>query len=303
MGKSVSSGTGPSGQPRWRRALTGAGDFIFAPVDASRLVAFRSLFAASLLGYVAFRWGHAAEWLTAVGYHPSGRATGGLQQAVPLLPGWALPWFGLAYFAAIVALIANLWPRITVWLVLAGTVYVTGADRLAAFTINKIFVGGLLILALAPPMIASADGRPRLRSAWPLRALQFTLIVQLFGAGICKLRHGDWLQHSDTLWYQVQLNFMTDAAAWMVRSLPMSVWAGLQHLALGFELAAPLLFVVPRLRPLGYAMGFGMFLTIAVTMRELVFFAVQMCAFFVLFVDEDRLWRLRQKLVGLVRRS
>jgi hypothetical protein len=96
----------------------------------------------------------------------------------------------------------------------------------------------------------------------------------------------------------VQLNYMTDAAAWMVRSLPMPVWTGLQHLALAFELAAPLLFVVRRLRPLGYIMGLGMFVTIAVTMRELIFFALQLCAFFVLFLDEDRLWRLRQRFAA-----
>ncbi|MFY0537422.1 hypothetical protein [Nannocystis pusilla] len=213
---------------------------------------------------------------------------------MPLLSEAALPWFGVVYFAAIVALIVGWRPRLAIWPVLLGTAYVTGADRLAAFTINKIFLGGLLILALAPPIVTDAEGRASIRSAWPLRVLQFTLIVQLFGAGVCKVRYGDWLAHSDTLWHQVQLNFMTDSAAWMVRTLPMSVWAGLQHLALVFELASPLLFTVRRLRPFGYAMGFGMFLTIAVTMRELVFFALQMCAFFVLFVDEARLYRLRR---------
>lgn len=269
---------------------------MWGPVDAGRLQLFRGLFAATLLYYVAFRWRFAAEWLTAAGYHPSGAATGGVQQPFPLLSAATLPWFGVAYFASIVALVVGFRPRLAIWPVLAGTVYVTGADRLAAFTINKIFVGGLLILALMPPIVQGPAGRPQLRSAWPLRALQLTLIVQLFGAGICKLRFGDWLTYSDTLWHQVQLSFMTDAAAWMVRNAPAPVWAALQHLALGFELAAPLLFGVRRLRPLGYIMGLGMFVMIAVTMRELLFFALQMCAFFVLFVDEDRLWRARQRL-------
>jgi len=278
--------------PRVRRAF----EFVFGPVDAGRLVAFRVLFGATLLYYVAFRWRYAAEWLTAAGYHPSGGASGGFQQAVPLLPAAALPWFGVAYFAAIVALVLGVKPRLAIWPVLLGTAYVTAADRLAAFTINKIFLGGLLILALAPPIVAGPEARPTIRSAWPLRALQFTMIAQLFGAGVCKVRYGDWLAHGDTLWHQVQLNFMTDAAAWMVRNVSMPVWTGLQHLALAFELASPLLFTVRRLRPLGYAMGFGMFLTIALTMRELVFFALQMCAFFVLFVDEDRLARTRKWL-------
>lgn len=271
-------------------------EFVFGPVAAGRLVVFRTLFAATLLYYVAFRWRFAAEWLTPVGYHPGGAASGGFQQAVPLLSEAALPWFGAAYFAAIVALVLGVKPRLAIWPVLLGTAYVTGADRLAAFTINKIFLGGLLILALAPPIEKDPEGRPTMRSAWPLRALQFTMIAQLFGAGVCKVRFGDWLAHSDTLWHQVQLNFMTDAAAWMVRNVSMPVWAFLQHLALAFELASPILFTVRRLRPLGYAMGLGMFVTIAVTMRELVFFALQMCAFFVLFVDEDRLARARKWL-------
>ena len=126
--------------------------WLFGPVDGVRLIAFRLAFAHALVIYMLFRWRHAGEWLTAQGYHPSGAATGGIQQPVPLLPE-ALLWpFGAAYFAAIAALILGVRPRVTIWLVLAGTVYVTLADRLAAFTINKLFVAGLLILALAPPV-------------------------------------------------------------------------------------------------------------------------------------------------------
>ncbi|HEY8379030.1 MAG TPA: hypothetical protein VIK91_21205 [Nannocystis sp.] len=284
--------TSPEGGRVWlRRAVW----FLFGPTDAGRLELFRTLFAVTLLCYVAFRWQFAAEWLTAAGYHPSAAALGGFQQPVPLLPAGALPYFGAAYFAAIVALIAGIRPRVTIWLVLAGTIYVTAADRLAAFTINKIFIGGLLILALAPAITTGPDGRPRIGSAWPLRALQFTLIVQLFGAGVCKARFGDWLTHGDTLWHQMQLNYMTDAAAWMVRMLPMPAWTAMQYAALVFELAAPILFMVRRLRPIGYVLGLGLFALISLTMRELIFFDLQMCSLFVLFVDEDRLWRLRRR--------
>lgn len=269
----------------------------FYPVDAIRLVVFRLLFAHALIIYMLFRWRHAGEWLTDQGYHPSGAVTGGLQQPVPLLPDGALPWFGFGYFASIAALILGWRPRVTLWLVLAGTVYVTLADRLAAFTINKLFVACLLILALAPPVATTSEGRSLLRSAWPLRVLQATFVLQMFGAGICKVRFGPWISQSDTLWHQVQLAFMTDIAAWMVRELPMWVWACLQYLALGFELAAPLLFMVRRLRPLGYLMGFGMLATIALTMYELVFFSLQLATFFVLFVEPERLYRFRAALL------
>lgn len=269
--------------------------WLFGQVDGVRIVAFRLLFAHALLVYVLFRWRHAEEWLTPLGYHPTGAVTGGAQRPVPLLSPEALPWFGVAYLGSIAALILGIRPRVTIWLVFAGTLYVTLADRLAAFTINKLFVATLLILALAPP-IAERDGRLRMRSAWPLRALQATLVIQLFGAGVCKLRYGPWIERGDTLWHQVQLTFMTDIAAWMVRELPMWLWALLQHFALAFELLAPLLLIVKRLRPLGYLLGFGMFTIIALTMYELIFFSLQMCTFFVLFVDSDRLERLRSAI-------
>lgn len=274
-------------------AASAALRFVHGPVDATRLVVFRLLLIHSLLVYMLFRWQESEEWLTPAGYHPGGAAVEGLQQPVPLLSEATLPWFGVAYFGSIAALIFGVRPRVTIWLVFAGTVYVTLADRLAAFTINKLFVATLAVLALAPPIFTSAEGRLRTRSAWVLRVLQLTFILQVFGAGICKVRFGDWMGHDDTLWAQVQLTFMTDIAAWMVRNLPMSIWAALQHLALGFELAVPLLFIVPRLRPIGYLMGFGMFAIISLTMHELIFFALQLVCFFVLFIDEDRLHRWR----------
>ena len=138
-------------------------------------------------------------------------------------------------------------------------------------------------------------GRETLRSAWPLRALQVTLALQLFGAGVCKVL-GEWPGEGDILWHQVQYMYMTEAAAWMVRTLPLWAWAGLQHLALGFELLAPALLLVPRLRPLAFLLALGMFGMIAVTMQHLVFFALQMLSFFVLFADEAWLARVRGAL-------
>lgn len=276
-----------------KRLAAAAVRFVYGPVGATRLVLFRLALAHSLLIYMLFRWQEAAEWLTPAGYHPSGAATGGAQQPVPLLNEATLPYFGVAYFASIVALILGVRPRLTIWLVFAGTAYVTVADRLAAFTINKLFVASLLLLAIAPPIAPDADGHLRTRSAWVLRVLQLTFILQMFGAGICKVRFGDWIAHDDTLWHQVQLAFMTDLAAWMVRELPMWVWAILQHSALFFELAAPLLFLIKRLRPLGYLLCAGMLVIIAATMYSLIFFSLQLLCFLVLFMDEDRLHRWR----------
>ena len=61
-------------------------------------------------------------------------------------------------------------------------------------------------------------------------------------------------------------------------------------------LDAPALLLVPRLRPLAFLLALGMFGMIAVTMQHLVFFALQMLSFFVLFADEAWLARVRGAL-------
>ena len=88
-----------------KRLAAAAMRFVYGPVDATRLVLFRLALAHSLLIYMLFRWQQSAEWLTPAGYHPTGVATNGAQQPVPLLSDATLPYFGVAYFASIVALI------------------------------------------------------------------------------------------------------------------------------------------------------------------------------------------------------
>jgi hypothetical protein len=147
---------------------------------------------------------------------------------------------------------------------------------------------------LAPWPAVGAGRSGELRSAWPLRVLQATMLLQYLGAGICKLR-GDWLEHDDVLWAQAQLPFMTDLAAWMVREVPKSAWAAMQWSALAFELGAPLLFIVARLRPLAFVWGIGMHIAIALLMYQVGYFSLQIVAFYVLFVDDARLARLEAR--------
>jgi hypothetical protein len=179
---------------------------------------------------------------------------------------------------------------------LGCTIYVTGVDPISAFTLNRLYIVCLTILVLAP---AARNGH---RIAWPLRVLQVTLIVHYVSAGWCKAFGGDWLARSDVLWTQVQGLYRTDIAAWLVDVVPRGGWAAMQHVALGFELLAPLLFVVHRLRPVAFVVGLGMHLVIALTMYKLTYFSLQMACFYLLFVDADRLgawtrwhWRSGQR--------
>ena len=303
-GQPGGSGGGREGQGAGRAASLVA--WALGPCPAIRLESFRWTLTFALLVYTIAWSFEATEWLSAVGYHVSPEASRGLQLPVPLLPRAAVPVFLTVYLGSMVAILFGVRPRLFAWVVLFGLLYVTTADRLAAFSMNKLALVSWLVLVLAPwgpdpqpqptPKSADATEPPaQLRSAWPLRILQTTLILQYLGAGICKLR-GDWLDSGQVLWLQAQDVYMTDLSAWMVREVPVGVWAALQHGALGFELAAPLLFGVRRLRPLGFGLGLAMHLGIGLMMYRVGFFSLSVVAYYVLFADERRLLAVRSRL-------
>lgn len=271
------------------------------PAPAIRLEAFRWTTTFALLLYTLAWSMDAREWLTPAGFHISPEASQGFQLPVPLLSEATLPWFLGVYIGSMVAILLGLWPRLCTYLVFAGLLYVTTADRLASFSMNKLALVAWLVLLLAPwpPRRRTeehdGDEAPaELRSRWPLRILQGTLLLQYFGAGICKLR-GNWLERGDVLWLQVQDIYLTDLAAWMVRVLPMWVWTALQTAALAFELLAPLLFCVRRLRPVAFVWGLVMHLCIALMMYRVGYFSLSVVAYYVLFVDDAWLERLRER--------
>lgn len=268
---------------RWNR-------FWFGEIPAIRLAAFQQAILFSLVFYLIERWRFAGEWLTTAGFHPSAAVDPVYSPQIPLVPeGW-LAAFGVALFAATGLAIFGVWRRPMLAVVLAGVVAVTHIDPISAFTLNRLFMFVLLILTLAPAV------RGGQQSALPVRMLQIHLLVHYLSAGACKVRHGDWVTYSDVLWMQVQGVYMTDAAAFLVRHLPGWGWTALQHLSLGFELVAPVLFVVRRLRWLGFVLGFGMHLVVALTMYQLIYFSLQMLCFYLLFVDANTLMRWRDRL-------
>ena len=258
-------------------------EFWYAPVSAHRLAAFRAGLLYVLAAYTLAWAVNVDEWLTPAGYHP---ATGYYAPRLPLLPEpLAIP-FVVAYLGSMaLALFArkHLVRRVGLSGALAGAIYVMQADPVSAFTINRLNVICLLVLVLAPPTFVRADDGP-VQAAWPLRVLQLTLLLQYLGAGVCKVVMGEWAHSHDILWSQIQGFYRTDLAAWMVRMLPLWAFAAMQHMALAFEVAAPVLFAVRRLRPAAFVLGLGMHLLIALTMEKLIYFSAQMAVFYLLFI-------------------
>ncbi len=282
--------------------------FWYAPIDAAPLMAFRQAFAWSMLIYFAAWSLNAEEWLTDAGYHPPIELDSVNGPRIPLMPRAALPIVGVVFFGSLLAYIFGFARRVTVWVILAGAIYALSVDPISAFTINRLFVIGWTILAIAPEpeqaqarpdaaaerasdgvgdaSIPSGDGI-LMQVAWPTRMLQVTLLAQYFGAGMCKAVNGDWWGGTDVLFLQVQGFYMTDAAAWMIRNFPHWTWTVQQELALWFELLAPVLLVLRRLRPVGFVLGIGLHLVVALTMHMLIYFSLQMITFYLLFLPPD----------------
>ncbi|KIG15487.1 hypothetical protein DB30_05510 [Enhygromyxa salina] len=265
--------------------------FWYATIEASPLAAFRQAFAWTLLIYFV-AWSRSAdEWLTDAGYHPPASLDPTNAPHLPLLPASALPIVAVIVFGCLLAYIFGYARRVVVWVLLGAAIYALLVDPIAAFTINRLFVIGLFVLAIAPQADAPQD-EPQRQIAWPTRMLQVLVVAQYFASGLCKTLNGDWWGGEDVLWMQVQGIYMTDAAAWLVRTLPHWAWTVQQQLALWFELLAPILFGIKRLRPIAFVLGLGLHFVVAVTMDQLVYFSLQMACFYLLFIPPEWARRL-----------
>jgi hypothetical protein len=273
--------------------------FWFTPGDTIRLDTFRVIMGLCLLIYILLRWSHAGEWLTQEGFHFSPEAAFWYSPITfPPLPIAALPWFGLVFFGSIIGMIFGWRLRWTTWITLICFLYVNYTDRISAFTINKLFIVSLTVLALAPMSGRGAPkrGQSLKQPVWAIRVLQSVILIQYFTAGMCKFLNGDWSSNPYILWSQVQGIYCTDIASWMLYSLPKWTWAVQQYAAAAFEIGAPLLFGIRRLRPLAYIWGIGFHLIIALTMHDLIYFSLQLVCFYVLFMDDENLRRVHRTL-------
>lgn len=272
----------------WERFL----GWLTGPVEVLPLRVFEIWFAVTFPARLTRNF-PIAEWLTEEGYHVTAAQWRGLgyPEAFPLLPLWGAWLFIAVVFLAVAGLAGDL-KRRKLWLgvLLASAIYAQGVDYLAATSANKQFIAVFFILFTGPSLWRCPNTGRGMVSAAALRALQGTILVIYFSAGWAKAFDGDWLKFDDVLYTQVQGSHRTEFAAWALRSWPLWFWTLNQYLALVFELGAPLLLGVRKLRPIGFAMGIGMHVVIALTMFQLVYFSVQMWAYYALFVSAVQ-WR------------
>ncbi len=265
-------------------------DCWFEAVDPVRLDSFRVLFSIALLLYLGVRLLHPYEWLTSFGFHYTAETRLGIDPVPwPLLPAFLVPPFVALLVASSVCVIIGWRVRLFLWVTLALVVYIQYVDGLTISTPNKLFIVGFAVLALAPPRSRQEAGGALLQSAWPVRVLQATLLIQYLTAGTCKVVFGDWFLHTDVLWSHVQGVHRTDIGAFLLRVLPKQAWSVMMYSALAFEILAPVLFAFRRTRLLACVWGFSLHLLVAATMNKLIFFGLQMTTFYVLFLEPEQL--------------
>lgn len=266
-------------------------DFWFAPVHPVRLRLFEKAFVFTFFLYMLERFFYAGEWLTAEGFHLSAANKNWYHVTpFPLLHPGQVPVFGVILFGSIAGVFLGRFRRVFMAVLFFCAVYIQQADVISAFTLNKLYITGFAVLALAPGVrtFRLVTGEEVLaQSAWPLRTLQATLLIQYFTAGACKILYGDWIKYKDVLWTQVQGTYRTDIAAWMLRVLPKWTWTVQMYLALMFEAIGPFFFLSRRTVWGVMAVGVIFQLLIAATMHQLIYFSLQMLSFYILFIPEE----------------
>jgi hypothetical protein len=190
------------------------------------------------------------------------------------------------------ALAAGAYTRLAAPTFAVALVYLALADRLAAFTVNKL--GAVLAVALAftPCGAAVSVDLRRLRGrgaapvAMPLvsggnvRFFQVLLAVMYLATGIGKVR-GDWLVRGDVIYTNLHDSYQTAASYFLASKIPAWAWTGFQGLVLVLELGAPLWLALRRTRAPAVILLLGMHAVIGLGFGPVVWFALLMAALLV----------------------
>ena len=278
----------------WGRFLT----FWFRPMDPLPLRIFEALLCISMVYYFAGYLKTPELWLTNEGFHLSEAATNtSYIPPPPLAPVAWVKTIVISFYTLCFIYIIGYGRRILNWVFFAGVVYVQAMDQPTSFTINRMFIISFLFLALQPPVVV-VDGKKRI-SGWIIRLFQATLLIQYCTAGICKMSPGDWEDRvGDILWTHSQGHYKNYLSAWAVNHLPMFCFGIMGVMSLVFEFAAPVLFGWRKIRHYTVLFGIVFHLSIALLMKDLIYFSLQMITVYILFVDVNlirRVLRLPEK--------
>jgi hypothetical protein len=277
-----------------------------APQPIERLEFVRLLAPLAILGFLASRFVHVEHWLTNVGFVVPQRAVSDYRQPLylPPIPVW------LAFLVATATVASGLstslgyrtrWASGTFAALLA---YLALADRLEAFTVNKLGTAVAIALFASPAGARfgidawlrarqQPDARPTTHVHWGnVRFFQLLLAFMYFASGIAKAK-GDWASDPNVIWSHLHDSYQTAFTYFLATTVPAAGFTLFQYLTLAYELGAPIWFGVRRLRPMGLVIGLGMHASIGLMFGPVVWFSfLMMVLLFGSFAPIDWLTRI-----------
>ena len=298
--------------------------FWFRDQDAIHVRAFESVITICMISYFSFFLLTPRYWLTDVGHHVSEKATLSHYLPPPVLApdSWMFVIVPAFYFCTI-AFLFGYGKRVLSWVIFVIAVYVQAMDQPSSFTINRMFIISFLILALQPPN--REEGGKKWVEGWVPRFFQATLLIQYSTAGVCKMISGNWLVsplqkllagdtsefwefaannpmyllnivEPDIVWGQSQGHYKNIISAFAVNYMPLPLWWVLSFSSLVFEFGAIFFFTWKKTRVPIVIFGVIFHFSIAILMKDLVFFSLQMVTAYVFFVPSNWLHKLKDKL-------
>jgi uncharacterized membrane protein YphA (DoxX/SURF4 family) len=260
-----------------------------APQPIERLEFLRIFAPLAILGFLASRFVHVEHWLTPVGFVVPPRAVADYRQPlyIPPVPVW-LAW-GVAIATIVSGLLTSLGYR-TRWasgVFAALLIYLALADRLEAFTVNKLGTAIAIALFVSPAGARFSvddwlrhkqqlDTRVTTHVHWGnVRFFQALLAFMYFASGIAKSK-GDWLSDPNAIWSHLHDSYQTAFTYFLASTVPAAAFTLFQYATLAYELGAPVWFGVRRLRPVGLVFGLSMHAAIGVMFGPVIWFSLLM---------------------------
>jgi uncharacterized membrane protein YphA (DoxX/SURF4 family) len=287
----------------------------FEPELIIRLEILRFFAPLAILGFLSSRIAYTDQWISEDGFCLPDLGTQDVHDAVylPPIPGWAAWSVAALLVLCGLSVSAGFKTRLSAGAFAVLLAYVAMADRLAAFTVNRIAPMVALVICLSPAgtrfsvdewlarrRLKGEAGGPRIEWAagGTIRFFQAFLVVFYTASGICKAR-GDWLKHPAVLWTHLHDSYQTAFTLLLANSLPSFMWTVFQALTLAFECGALVWLVPRRLRPFGLGFALGMHLLIGLMFGPVLWFSLLMMTLLAASYLPDRLLeRLASKLAA-----
>ena len=269
----------------------------FKPFDLLYFKIYEVLICGTMLYYFGGYLTQIDWWLGDMGFHASKAATS--THYLPPPPRPSSEWFStiiVVFYTTGLVYLLGYGRRILNWVFFALCVYVQAMDQPTAFTINRMLIIYFLMLALRPSAMKILDetGKERaMVSGWMARIIQLTLTIQYTASGFCKM-NGDWLDRADIVWTQSQGHYKNLISAWAVNDMPMPLWWALAAFTLAFETCAVVTFFWRKTRMWTIGTGLLTHIFIAILMKDLIYFSVQMMTAYIFFLPEHWVTKFRE---------